>query len=204
MACFQSIEIPIIKGYNPFICNDILRSNALPQHDAFKRPAAAKCNIELAVLKSAATEVDQQTVESFALAFMDGNRPSQFERILGKRADALRFQAPGWATFVADNFPFRLLHFYAAFIAKLVLSFHHNFVGFNFDNFADAAIDKFPFFQVVAHEHYLSALAQAQAKISGVQAGVKSALYSGDKFKFRGIQQGKLPLVDTFCGRIPG
>jgi hypothetical protein len=60
------------------------------EDNAFKSGATAEGNIRLPVRKSAASHIYYHFIESFPLAFMDGNRPCQHYRVLPETADAFR------------------------------------------------------------------------------------------------------------------
>ena len=82
------------KHFNKLVDGEIVDqgvgADARFQHEAFQRGATAEGDIDLSVRKGL-SRIDDDFVKSKTLALVDGDRPSQTQRDLGKAADFLFF-----------------------------------------------------------------------------------------------------------------
>lgn len=147
------------------------------QNNAFQGAATAEGHIELAVFESAGAEVNDYLIEGFALAFVDGDGPGEFERVLREGADGFGADAAAVVRFVADNFPGFEGHFDAAFFAIVFRDGDDDGIFFQLGNFTDGAIDVLAFGEVIFDKHHLSAEAQFEGRLDWIKGRVESAFH---------------------------
>ena len=127
----------ILKFRNPAVGKNNLRGNFRFQHNTFQSPAARKCHIHLTRSKRFSC-IDDKTVESKTLGFMNRNRPGKTDRILFKTAQNLFLNAFVFAQRIAFLFP----GFFFEFV-NLVFTIDDNayFLIINLNNFSQFTVE---------------------------------------------------------------
>ncbi len=201
----MGLDFLLIKFHHSGVGFDVLGAEFLLEDDALQAAAAAEGDIGLAVFEGAPAEVYDGAVKGFALSFVDGYGPGEFEGVLGEGADDFFFELFGvfgiYAVF--DDFPGVGLQFEGVFGAFFVGYFDEDFVFFEGEDDAYAAVDIAPV-GVVADEHYLGAFFEGEGLGSGEEGGFDLAFYLGGEGAGRGRQFGEFPAVDLVNGMVAG
>src|SRR3989344_7993764 len=99
------------KFYAPPIHKNMSFLKGLFQGDAFQRATTRECDVQLAVGKRPAAQINRHAIKRLPLALVDRDGPRELERVLCKRAERLRINQVGF--FVEDILEYFLaIHFF--------------------------------------------------------------------------------------------